>query len=274
MKFASSRVVGCCCAVAIAGGLTTRQAFAQAVPEAPTTTTTVEAVAPVGKPDLSVGKLLKDTVGDFRRLPSKESLTILAIGGMFAASSHPYDQRITAGLAGTGVGTAVRHEAYEPGRVIGGAQFQFGAAIATYGFGRFAGKTRVAETGAHLLRAQIVAQVVTHTVKYSVQRMRPDGSTRNSFPSGHTSVSFASATVLQQEFGWKVGIPAYAVASYIGVSRIGNKRHYFTDVAFGAAIGLVAGRSVGMTIADKRFVMSPTATRGGGGVSFVWTGQR
>ena len=269
MKFAFSRVVGCCCVVAIAGGLTTRQALAQAVPQSPTATTTTDE-APARKPDLSIGKLLKDTVGDFRRLPSKESLTILMIGGTFAATSRPHDQNLTLRIAGT----SVHHGVYEPGRVMGGAQFQFGAAIATYGFGRISGKTRAAEVGAHLLRAQIVSQVVTHAVKYSVQRMRPDGSTRNSFPSGHTSVSFASATVLQQEFGWKVGIPAYAVASYIGLSRVGNKRHYVSDVAFGAAIGLVAGRTVGISIGDKRFVMSPVGTRGGGGVSFVWTGQR
>ena len=115
---------------------------------------------------------------------------------------------------------------------------------------------------------------MTHAVKYSVKRMRPDGSTRNSFPSGHTSVSFASATVLQREFGWKVGIPAYAVASYIGYSRIEHKRHYLSDVVFGAAIGIVAGRSMTIGRGDKRFAMTPVAARGGGGVSFVWVGQR
>jgi membrane-associated phospholipid phosphatase len=54
-------------------------------------------------------------------------------------------------------------------------------------------------------------------------------------------VSFASATVLQRELGWKVGIPAYAVASFIGASRIEDKRHFLSDVAFGAAIGIARG---------------------------------
>ena len=85
-------------------------------------------------------------------------------------------------------------------------------------------------------------------------------------------MSFASATILQREFGWKVGVPAYAVASYIGLSRIEHERHYLSDVLFGAAIGVVSARAVGFDIAGRRFDMTPMASPGGGaGVSFVWT---
>jgi membrane-associated phospholipid phosphatase len=170
-------------------------------------------------------------------------------------------------------GTSIHAPAFVPGRVLGGAQFQFGAAAATYGVGRLTGDARVARVGAQLLRAQLLAQATTQAIKFSVKRTRPDGTTRNSFPSGHASVSFASATVLGREFGWKVGVPAYAVASYIGLSRIEHKRHYLSDVLFGAAIGMMAGRSVGLTIGDRRFDMSPVAAPGGAGVMFVWDGR-
>ena len=261
----------------LAGGLTARHALAQSVdpPSPPPAATTVDQKLPIDqrvdrKPDFGIKHLFGDTFSDFRRLRADNSLTFLVIGGALAATAHNYDSSATAQIAGNSPGRS----GYVPGSIIGGATFQFGAALATYSVGRLSGNTRAAEVGSHLIRAQLVAQGVTHAVKYSVKRMRPDGSARNSFPSGHTSVSFASATVLQREFGWKVGIPAYAVASYIGYSRIEHKRHYLSDVVFGAAIGIVAGRSVTIGRGDKRFAMTPVAARGGGGVSFAWVGQR
>ena len=58
-----------------------------------------------------------------------------------------------------------------------------------------------------------------------------------SFPSGHSSVSFASAAFLQRRYGWKVGAPAYAVAAYVGWGRVFAKKHHIWDVVAGGAIG-------------------------------------
>jgi len=110
-------------------------------------------------------------------------------------------------------------------------------------------------------------------LKYSIRRVRPHD-TSFSFPSGHTAVSFASATVLQRHFGWKIGVPACALASYVGASRIQAKRHYFSDVAFGAALGIVAGRSVTVGRGDGCFAVAPMAAPGGGGVGFTWIGNK
>ena len=93
-----------------------------------------------------------------------------------------------------------------------------------------------------------------------------------SFPSGHTSVSFATATVVQRHFGWKAGAAAYGLASYVAASRIQEKRHFLSDVAFGATIGILAGRAVTVGTGDHRFAISPMAAPGGGGVSFTWLG--
>jgi membrane-associated phospholipid phosphatase len=87
-------------------------------------------------------------------------------------------------------------------------------------------------------------------------------------------VTFASATVLQRNFGWKVGVPAYGVATYVAASRIQDKRHFLSDVAFGAAIGIAAGRTVTVGRGDGRFALAPMAAPGGGGVSFSWVGNR
>jgi hypothetical protein len=51
------------------------------------------------------------------------------------------------------------------------------------------------------------------------------------------------------------------------------KRHFLSDVAFGAALGIVAGRSVTVGAGDRRFAVSPVAVPGGGAVQFAWLGH-
>lgn len=72
---------------------------------------------------------------------------------------------------------------------------------------------------------------------------RPDGSSNNSFPSGHTATAFAGAEFLWQEYKdqspW-YGIAGYAVATGTGIFRIYNNRHWLTDVAAGAGIGILS----------------------------------
>ena len=77
----------------------------------------------------------------------------------------------------------------------------------------------------------------TLILKYAVNEERPDHSDFHSFPSGHTSVSFASAAFLQRRYGWWIGGPAYALAAYVGWGRVYAKKHHVWDVVAGAAIG-------------------------------------
>jgi membrane-associated phospholipid phosphatase len=217
----------------------------------------------------SLSRLFKETLTDFRQLPSRDTFIWLTIGAVAAFAGHPADGRVTSILSAS----QPLHETLETGAVVGGIPFQLGAAFATYALGRATDSPRVASVGADLFRAQLMAQATTHAIKYSVRRMRPD-STRFSFPSGHASVTFASATVLQRRFGWKAGIPAYAVASYVAASRVQMKRHYLSDVAFGAALGIVAGRTVTIGRGNARFALAPMGSPGGGGVAFNWMGKR
>ena len=146
-------------------------------------------------------------------------------------------------------------------------------AAATYAAGHLSGNKKAASVGADLLRAQLITQGLTAAVKMSVQRGRPDG-TQYSFPSGHSAVTFASATVLSRHYGWKVGIPAYSLATYVAASRLQAKRHFLSDVAFGAAVGIAVGRTVTIGHGGARFALSPTTSpNGGAGMAFTLVGQ-
>lgn len=79
----------------------------------------------------------------------------------------------------------------------------------------------------------------TVALKYTIDEERPDGG-NHSFPSGHTSISFASAEFLRKRYGWHYGLPAYAVAAFVGYSRVEADRHYTHDVIAGAALGVVS----------------------------------
>lgn len=85
----------------------------------------------------------------------------------------------------------------------------------------------------------------TQITKYTVKEMRPDNSSRNSFPSGHTATSFAFAEWLRTEY-WQtspwIGVSGYLVASTVGVLRVFNNRHWVSDVVCGAAIGFLCTR--------------------------------
>lgn len=78
---------------------------------------------------------------------------------------------------------------------------------------------------------------VTLGLKYLVKEQRPDFSNRHSFPSGHSAVTFASATYIGRRYGWKWSIPAYVLSAYTAWGRVYGKKHYWWDVAAGAAIG-------------------------------------
>ena len=111
--------------------------------------------------------------------------------------------------------------------------------------GRFAPQGRFRSATYDFAQAMIVNGAYTSILKYSVQRTRPDGSNNLSFPSGHTSTAFSLAAVANHHYGWKVGVPAYVLASGIGLSRIEKDKHYLSDVLAGATLGIIVGRTVG-----------------------------
>ena len=93
-------------------------------------------------------------------------------------------------------------------------------------------------------------------IKYTAKEMRPDGSTANSWPSGHTATAFVGATLLHKEYGltrspwWSVA--GYGVATATGVMRVLNNRHWISDIMSGAGIGIMS-TELGYALCDLMF---------------------
>lgn len=82
-------------------------------------------------------------------------------------------------------------------------------------------------------------------IKYTASELRPDGTTKNSWPSGHTATAFAGATILHKEYGltrspW-YSLLGFGSATATGVMRVLNNRHWVSDVLSGAGIGIMSG---------------------------------
>lgn len=109
-----------------------------------------------------------------------------------------------------------------------------------------------------------VAGGLSYGLKEVFPERRPDGSDTKSFPSGHTSISFAAAATLQNRYGWKVGVPAQLVAAFVGLSRVEAKKHHVHDVLVGAAIGEASGFLITRKATDRIQVFPWGGTDGAG----------
>lgn len=89
----------------------------------------------------------------------------------------------------------------------------------------------------------IIMAGLVNSIKYTAKLRRPDGSSNNSFPSGHTATAFMTAHMLNVEYGhlspW-IGMGAYATASATGLMRMANNRHWMSDILAGAGIGIIS----------------------------------
>jgi membrane-associated phospholipid phosphatase len=91
--------------------------------------------------------------------------------------------------------------------------------------------------------SNIISTGISYTVKNTTKVERPDGSSNNSFPSGHTTTAFAAAEFLRQEYKdvspW-YAVAGYAVAATTGALRVYNNRHWVSDVVAGAGLGILS----------------------------------
>lgn len=123
-----------------------------------------------------------------------------------------------------------------------------GVPIGVLGVGFLKQDSTIKNKGVYIGASLLIAAGITTGLKYSVKRERPFvtypvidkvmNAGSPSFPSGHTSDAFATATSLSLAFPkWYIVAPSFVWAGSVGYSRMDLGVHYPSDVLAGAAIG-------------------------------------
>ena len=204
---------------------------------------------------------------DIKHLPSWENVFWAGVGGGVAAAVHPLDPTANADLSGPFL-----DKFFKPGAILGQSYTLLPVAATIYAVGRVGNHPRISHMGSDLIQSILIAELMTQTIKWSVRRERPDQSNTFSFPSGHAADTMAFATALERHFNWKYYVPAYAFATYVAMSRLHDNVHFASDVAFGSAVGIIAGRTV-TRYGHRPFPVALTAVPGGFAVVYFRQGD-
>lgn len=105
-------------------------------------------------------------------------------------------------------------------------------------------------------------------MKLSLDETRPDAHNNHSMPSGHATLAFISATILDREYGhyspW-ISVGGYAAALATQFHRIHQNAHYLNDVVIGAGVGVVSTNlaySITDLILGEKEINLPFVTKG------------
>ncbi|MCK4570153.1 MAG: phosphatase PAP2 family protein [Bacteroidales bacterium] len=150
-----------------------------------------------------------------------------------------------------------------------------------WAFGELTDNKRAARAGLTGIKAMAITAVFTYTIKYATQRHRPyedyspdpriwegpfGSYTSTAFPSAHSSVVFAVATVFATEYKDKIWVPvmSYTLASLVAVSRVYDDKHWASDVILGSALGFLIGKFVyKSTVKNPNLVIIPGVSSSG-----------
>jgi len=124
------------------------------------------------------------------------------------------------------------------------------------------------QIGGSVLSAYAVSFGLQHVVRKRAPD--PDLSGWNAFPSDSSAVAFAAASSIQVRYGWDFGLPSYAIAAFVGYSRVHVDEHDWADVGVGALIGVVAGQLLTDPYEEMPRMQVYGDTRGAG-INLHWT---
>jgi membrane-associated phospholipid phosphatase len=219
------------------------------------------------------GAAARSVASDFASFPTRRSTwVILGIGGAAAGLAYPFDAEINDELQES----ETLQKVMAPGAYLGHAWVQASAALGLYVAGRFwlppapdGRRNKAAHVGLDLLRSTLLTSTLTYGIKETVRRDRPTGDCC-SFPSGHASLTFATAAVLERHFGYRASWPMFAIAGYVAASRLTENQHYLSDVLFGSAFGMACGWTVVGRHGRGGFALTPAPIPGGIALSATW----
>lgn len=141
------------------------------------------------------------------------------------------------------------------GQLIPNVAYVIGQSVA-----HLSGHERASLRAIGMFKATAYAASVATALKYTVREPRPnEHKDKNSFPSGHSTTAFAFGGYVMAEHGWKWGVPALALATLTGISRVNDNRHRVHDVLAGTTIGLayafgIAGTQDSQSISSYQWV--------------------
>jgi len=184
-------------------------------------------------------RLIKDSGDTFLRADNLTAL-LLAGGASIAMHNSDADKNIWGNLE--------RHQgidgfASETFNTIGNPGFHFAAAGLWYAVSADKNDEFNRSRAWTMMTALAVNGLVTVGLKAVRDNDTPNGKSW-AWPSGHTSSSFTAASVLDEFYGPKVGIPAYILASLVGYRMMAEGDHWASDVVFGATLGWVVGHTI------------------------------
>lgn len=174
------------------------------------------------------------------RPPRKATVvTLLGLGAASAIATTFQDANETAGV----LEKSPLEGVIDAGDWYGNGYLIVGGTVGLLALGHLTDHPRMSAFGADLAESLVMASGVVWTLKPTVNATRPDGG-HHSFPSGHTAAAFSVAPVIAHHLGWKAGLGAYGLATVTALGRMEDRRHYLSDVLFGAAIGVASGLEV------------------------------
>ena len=216
--------------------------------------------------DLTGKEFLKDIGHNFAALFQTKSILPVAIGaagtGLSAMPEQWLERHFAPGNVWGAWGSA--------GSYIGNPAVLASTSGLLFAVSRKSENSRFRSMSYSLVHGAIMTASVVQTTKPIFGRLRPNGEDHHAFPSGHATDSFMFATVVAEHYGWKTAIPGYAFASYVAASRLEERKHNLTDVAAGAAIGYLIGKTVTRRMVSdepSRFGWQVLPTRRGFSVS-------
>jgi hypothetical protein len=219
---------------------------------------------------LSLGGFLGDIESNSLALFSKRNIAPLFIATGGALAAHTADASVRDYFSSTPRLGPLEPVGNQFGRLLVVAS-TVGGLVAV---GDMQGNEKFRQFTYDLGQATAIGGLVTGGTKLAAGRPRPTGSSRVSFPSGHTTSAFAAATVTAHYYGAKAAIPGYLAATLVGVSRLDADKHYLSDVVAGAAIGYIVGRTVTRRSRepDARLTWTPVVSPATGsfGIGVSW----
>jgi hypothetical protein len=156
---------------------------------------------------------------------------------------------------------------------------------ALYGCGLLVKNRKLESTALLAVESYVLASLFARVPKKLLGRQRPNSSDDvsafsfegpfhdDSFPSGHTVAVFSVAAVIANQYRETVWVPltAYSIAGVVGMSRIYDNQHWFSDVFSGAVIGIAVGNMVCPRDKKSRLSIVPVKMNPGYGVRLALT---